>query len=131
LLAAQTTLASGLHELSFTGATAAMQVYAGDTLFAWVYLDKREPALGDPAGLERRLVLGAPRVLGRQHRHVRDQRDRRPLLCGPASRRRHWVKLSVPAAAVGLAGSAVSGMDFSLYDGRATWDAIGRSSASP
>ena len=42
-----------------------------------------------------------------------------------------WVKLSVPAAAVGLAGSAVSGMGFSLYNGRVTWDAIGRSSASP
>ena len=39
------------------------------------------------------------------------------------------MKLSVPASAVGLEGSAVSGMDFSLYGGRVTWDAIGRSSA--
>jgi len=32
---------------------------------------------------------------------------------------------------VGLEGSAVSGMDFSLYDGGVSWDAIGRSSSGP
>jgi len=37
----------------------------------------------------------------------------------------------VPASAVGLAGATVSGMDFALYDGGVTWDAIGRASASP
>jgi hypothetical protein len=36
-----------------------------------------------------------------------------------------WVKLAVPASAVGLEGKSVSGMGFTLYGGRATWDDIG------
>jgi hypothetical protein len=40
-----------------------------------------------------------------------------------------WVQLRVPASQVGLEGVTVSGMSFSLYGGRATWDAAGRLSA--
>jgi hypothetical protein len=40
-----------------------------------------------------------------------------------------WVKLSIPASAVGLEGATVSGLDLSLFNGRATWDAIGRAAA--
>jgi hypothetical protein len=36
-----------------------------------------------------------------------------------------WVRLEVPAAAVGLAGATVSGMAFTLHGGQASWDAIG------
>ena len=50
---------------------------------------------------------------------------------GPLPALGQWVKLSIPASAVGLEGAAVSGMDFALFDGRATWDAIGRSSSAP
>jgi hypothetical protein len=32
----------------------------------------------------------------------------------------------VPASAVGLEDAAISGMAFTLFDGRATWDAAGR-----
>jgi hypothetical protein len=35
------------------------------------------------------------------------------------------VRLEVPASAVGLEGTSVTGMAFSLYDGTATWDATG------
>jgi hypothetical protein len=128
-LAAQTVAASGLHEISFTGATAPMQVYTGDTLFAWVYLDSANPpseilvAWNDGSSWEHRAYWGADTITygtdgtaGRYH-------------AGPLPATGGWVKLSVPASAVGLAGSAVSGMDFSLYNGRVTWDAIGRSSA--
>jgi len=130
-LAVQTTLASGLHELSFTGATAAMEVYAGDTLFAWVYLDRANPpseillAWNDGSSWEHRAYWGANTITyGTNGTAGRYYAGALPAAGG-------WVKLSVPAAAVGLAGSAVNGMDFSLYGGRATWDAIGRSSASP
>jgi hypothetical protein len=130
-LAARTILAAGLHEISFTGATAPMQVYAGDTLFAWVYLDSANPpseilvAWNDGSSWEHRAYWGANTITyganGTAGRHY----------AGVLPATGGWVKLSVPAAAVGLAGSAVSGMGFSLYNGRVTWDAIGRSSASP
>jgi len=34
----------------------------------------------------------------------------------------------VPASAVGLDGHTLTGMNFVLYDGRATWDYAGKSS---
>jgi hypothetical protein len=93
--------------------------------------EQRQPALRDHAGLERRLVLGAPRVLGRQHITYGTNGTAGRYYAGPLPATGQWVKLSVPASAVGLEGSAVSGMSFSLYNGGATWDAIGRSSAGP
>jgi hypothetical protein len=37
-----------------------------------------------------------------------------------------WVQLKVPASQVNLEGSILNGMAFTLYNGRATWDAAGR-----
>jgi hypothetical protein len=37
-----------------------------------------------------------------------------------------WVKLSVPAAQVGLEGHMLNGMPFTLYNGCATWDYVGK-----
>ena len=45
---------------------------------------------------------------------------------GPLPATGQWVRLSVPAAQVGLDGKSVSGMAFALYDGRATWDSAGK-----
>ena len=128
-LAAETIAAPGLHEISFTGAAATMQVYPGDTVFAWVYLDGANPpseillAWSDGSSWEHRAYWGSNTITygtnGTPGRYY----------AGPLPAKGGWVKLSVPASAVGLEGSAVSGMDFSLYGGRVTWDAIGRSSA--
>ena len=41
-----------------------------------------------------------------------------------------WVRLEVPAAQVGLEGRTLNGMAFTLYGGRATWDAAGKASAT-
>ena len=130
-LAAQTITSAGLHELSFTGATGAMQVNTGDTLFAWVYLDSASPpseimlAWNDGSSWEHRAYWGANDITygtsGTAGRYN----------AGPLPATGQWVKLSVPASAVGLEGVTVSGMDFALYDGGVTWDAIGRGSASP
>src|SRR5262249_1479923 len=37
-----------------------------------------------------------------------------------------WVRLEVPASAVGLEGKTINGMAFTLYDGHATWDKAGK-----
>jgi hypothetical protein len=42
-----------------------------------------------------------------------------------------WIRLEVPASQVALEGTAVSAMSFTLYDGRVTWDAAGRNTATP
>jgi hypothetical protein len=44
---------------------------------------------------------------------------------GPLPPTGQWVRLEVPASEVGLDGAAISGMAFTLYDGRATWDSTG------
>src|SRR5206468_1150297 len=41
-----------------------------------------------------------------------------------------WTRLQVAASQVGLAGATLNGMAFTLYDGRAWWDAAGKSSSS-
>jgi hypothetical protein len=128
-LAAKTIVASGLHDLWFTGASGTMQVNTGDILFAWVYIDSANPpseimlAWNDGSSWEHRAYWGANTITdgtsgtaGRYH-------------AGPLPATGTWVKLTVPASAVGLEGSAVSGMSFSLFNGGVTWDAIGRSSA--
>ena len=47
---------------------------------------------------------------------------------GPMPAAGQWVQLQVPASAVALEGSTVSGMAFTLNDGRVTWDNTGKGS---
>jgi hypothetical protein len=44
---------------------------------------------------------------------------------GPLPPAGQWVRLEVPASSVALEGIVINGMSFALYNGRATWDAIG------
>jgi len=130
VLAMQTIAAAGLHENWFTGTSGPMQVQTGDTLFAWVYLDPANP----PA----EIMVGWNDGSSWEHRAYWGANDITYGATGTAGRYYggalpavgQWVKLSIPAGAVGLAGAAVSGLDLSLFNGRVTWDAIGRASAS-
>jgi hypothetical protein len=128
-LALQSIAAAGLHENWFTGATGTMQVAAGDTLSAWVYLD--------PASPPSEIMLGWNDGSSWEHRAYWGANDITYGNSGTVSRYHagalpaagQWVKLSVPASAVGLEGAAVNGLDLSLFDGRASWDTIGRAAA--
>jgi hypothetical protein len=131
-LAAQTNVALGLHELSFTGSTtAAMRVYSGDSLFEWIYLNSANPpsevlvAWYDGSSWEHRAYWGANSI------SYGTNKTTGRYYAGPLPAAGAWAKLQIPASAVGLEGAAVSGMDLSLYNGGVTWSAIGRSSASP
>jgi hypothetical protein len=127
--AAQTIVAAGVHEIWFSGASGTMQVAAGDTLNAWVYLDPANPPseimLGwnDGSSWEHRAYWGANAITygasGTAGRYY----------AGTLPAAGQWVKLSIPASAVGLEGATVSGLDLALYNGRASWDAIGRAAA--
>jgi hypothetical protein len=45
---------------------------------------------------------------------------------GPLPPAGQWVQLKIPASQVSLEGTAITGMAFTLYGGRATWDSAGR-----
>ncbi len=134
-LAHQSTLAAGFHQHYFRGATTPIQVPAGAILYTYVYLD--------PANLPRELFLtwNAGTLASPDWHHraywgedlidkgVNGTASRRYM--GPLPAAGQWVRLEVPASAVGLEGAAITGMSFGLYDGRATWDTAGILSPSP
>lgn len=124
-LAHQSALAAGVHQHYFTGATATLAVGAGDTLFAYVYLDPANPPSEvmlqwNDGTWEHRAYWGANLIAWGTDGTV----NRRYM--GPLPATGQWVRLAVPAAQVGLAGSTVTGIAFTLYDGRATWDFAGK-----
>ncbi|MEW6303034.1 MAG: Ig-like domain-containing protein [Verrucomicrobiota bacterium] len=131
VLAHQSAIAAGMHQHFFENATAALTVNSGDTLFAYVYLDPSNPPnevmlQWNDGSWEHRAYWGADNigwgVNGSASRYF----------AGALPPAGQWVRLAVPAAAVGLEGKTLNGMAFTLYGGRATWDYAGRdSSGSP
>ncbi len=125
----QSNLAAGLHEHWFTQATATLTVAVGDTLYAWVFLDPQNPPTElmllwhDGTSWEHRAYWGA------NHITYGTDRSAGRHFAGPLPATGRWIRLSVPARAVALEGATVSGMGFALFDGRATWDEAGRTTA--
>lgn len=126
-LAHQSSDSPGLHEHFFNFAADSLTLNAGDVLFTYVYLDPASPpkelmlSWCDGTSWEHRAYWGANDIdygqagTAAQH-HV-----------GPLPPAGQWVRLEVPASAVGLEGSSAQGMSFSMFDGMATWDATGKS----
>ncbi len=122
---------AGLHQHFFTGATDNLTIDAGDTLYAYVYLDPSNPPSEvmlqwfDPsapgAEWEHRAYWGA-NFIGWG---TDGQNSRRYVGALPAAG--DWVRLEVPASLLGLEGRAVTGMAFTLYGGAAAWDDAGKS----
>jgi len=121
----QSTLAAGFHQHYFTNAAAPLQVQAGDILYAYIYLDPDNPpsevmlSWYAGGGWDHNAYWGADLI----NVGVNGTNSRRFM--GPLPPTGQWVRLEVPASAVGLEGVAITGMAFSLYDGRATWDTTG------
>ncbi len=123
----QSNLAAGQHDHSFTSATQHMPINIGDTLFAYVYMDPANPPSelmlqwwdGQSADWSR-AYWGANNInLG-----VDGSTSRKYV--GPLPLAGQWVVLAVPASQLGLEGSSVNAMAFTLYGGRATWDKAGK-----
>jgi hypothetical protein len=121
----QSELASGLHH-HFAVWSAPKSVAAGDTLFAYVYLDPENPP---------RTVMLTWCAENWEHRAYWGENLTSEGTDGTASRRAigplppvgRWVRLEVPASLVGLENRGVIGMGFTLVGGRATWDRAGQS----
>jgi hypothetical protein len=124
-LAHQSESSPGLHFHFFAFAREPLAIGASDVLFAHVYLDPGNP----PRTVmltwctdtwEHRAYWGE-NLIGEGVDGSSGRRYMGPL--PPAGR---WIRLEVPASAVGLEGRHVHGMGFNLYDGRAAWDRAGK-----
>jgi uncharacterized repeat protein (TIGR01451 family) len=128
-LAHQSSIKAGLHQHYFTLANPAFAINTGDILVAYVYLDPAnvpsEVMLQWYDGTwEHRAYWGANLIaLGTNGTASRYSMGALPAVG-------QWVRLTVPASAVGLESRSLTGMAFTLYDGRATWDAAGKATAS-
>jgi hypothetical protein len=126
-LASQSNIATGEHQHYFTGATQRLTVDTGDVLIAEVYLDPANTPSEimlqwNNGSWEHRAYWGANKLgWGSNGTISRFNAGALP----PAGQ---WVRLQIPASQVGLEGSTLTGMAFTLYDGRATWDYAGKSS---
>ena len=118
---------TSLHQHFFTGATAQLPVNVGDKLFAYIFLDinslPREVMLQwhDGNSWEHRAYWGQDRI----DWGIDGTNSRRYM--GPLPKAGQWVRLEIPASLLGLEGSTLNGMAFTLDGGRATWDLAGKS----
>jgi hypothetical protein len=124
----RSTLETGIHQHYFTGAATPLAVDRGDSLFAYVCLDPANPPgevmlqWREGSSWQHRAYWGAGNISWGTAAGTASRRYMGPLPATGA-----WVRLEVPASAVGLEGAVVNGMAFTLYDGRATWDYAGKS----
>ena len=129
----QSSLGAGIHYHYFSDATATLTVNPGERLIASVFLNTANPPREimlewfDGTSWEHRAYWGG-NLLGGANLipwGTDGTASRRPMGALPAAG--HWVRLGVPANLVGLEGRTISGMNFILYDGQATWDYSGKS----
>jgi hypothetical protein len=130
-MAHQSNLYAGLHEHAFANAHDRLFLKEGDILYAFVYLDPVNPPSevmlqwSDGGGVEEdkwahRAYWGSNII----DRGVDGTESR--FCAGPLPTPGQWVRLKVPASAVGLEGHALNGMSFTLFGGQASWDRAGK-----
>jgi len=121
---------NSVHRHYFDGATSIMPIAGGDKLFTYVFLDSnnlpRELMLEwkDANSWEHRAYWGANRI----NSGADGTNSRRYM--GALPKAGTWVRLEIPASAVGLEGSTLDGMAFTLDAGRATWDLTGKATSN-
>ena len=126
----QSNIGAGLHQHFFDWASATLTINPGDFLIVYVYLDPTnvpsEVMLQwNDGSWEHRAFWGANNILN----GVSGTASR--FFAGALPQAGQWTRLEVPASQVGLEGSTLKGMAFTLYGGRATWDYAGKRPPAP
>ncbi|MFP5247531.1 MAG: discoidin domain-containing protein, partial [Thermoanaerobaculia bacterium] len=118
--------ASGTHNSCFTGATNGLKLQDGDVLFAYVLIDPCNPPrevmleFHDGTNWNYRAFWGENLIP-----HGSDQGPSR-LKWGLLPDAGQWVRLEVPVSVLGMEGKSVHGVAFTIYDGRAWFDRMGK-----
>ncbi|MCH8828829.1 MAG: PSD1 domain-containing protein [Planctomycetes bacterium] len=122
---AHTRTATGLSQHYFTGVKPGLKIAAGDQLFAYVFLDPKNPPKQimlqfNDGRWEHRAYWGANRIpWGRDKSPSRRYVGKLPVVG-------KWVRLSVSAQQVGLKpGSSINGWAFTQFGGTVHWDKAG------
>lgn len=121
------TLSDGRHQHYFQNAPTPLVINTGDVLVCYVLIDACKPPqeimlqwLDPVAGWEHRAFWGADLIpvgtLGTPSKRY----------MGVLPLGGQWVRLEVPASLVGLEGSSVTGMAFTMYGGQAWFDRAGK-----
>ena len=121
---------AGAQQHYFLGAATPLALGPGDTLFTYAYLDPKTPP---------REVMLQWNDGTWEHRAFWGEDLINFGTTGTTSRRRlgdlpapgQWVRLEVPADAVGLAGHGIGGLSFDQFDGKVTFDHSGVVHAVP
>lgn len=124
-VAHQSSMAPNTHQHYFSSASQTLTPAAGESLFAYVYLDPVNP----PSEVMLQWNDGTW-----EHRAYWGHNQINWGVDGTPSRHRmgdlppagQWVRLEVPAKLVGVEGRPLNGMAFTLFNGRATWDRAGK-----
>jgi hypothetical protein len=126
-LASQSTLRPGTHQNYFTGATTTLNVNTGDRLVAHVFIDPTNVPSQimlqwSDGDWEQRAYWGANDIsFGTDNTNSRRR-------MGPLPAVGQWVRLEVPASDIGLENKVIDGFAFTLHNGRATFDRVGKTS---
>ena len=117
--------AKGLSQHFFYGAKTPLNVAKGDTLFVYVYLDRKNPPKEimlqwNDGNWEHRAYWGQNLIpWGKNGTSSRRHMGKLP----PVGR---WVRLPVPAEYVGIKpGGKINGWAFTQFDGTVYWDKAG------
>lgn len=118
-----------LHQHFFHSSFETMRVNTGEKLFAYVYIDPAsQPTMiglqWNDGTWEHRAYWGSNSFPW----GVDGTNSRRFM--GPLPPAGQWVRLEVPASLVGLEGSTLNGLAFTLFGGRVTFDRAGKSTST-
>lgn len=125
-------LRAGMHRHFFDGATQTFTPGANELLGAWVCTDPDHPPRclmlewRDANGWEHRAYWGEDLLpAGRPNTGAHPFKVAAHYHVGPMPEAGRWLRLELAASLVGLAGRALNGMAFTLFDGRAAFGVSG------
>ncbi|NOX53593.1 MAG: DUF1553 domain-containing protein [Planctomycetes bacterium] len=124
--------AKGLAQHFFTGASPGLRVHAGDVLFAYVFIDPKDPPQQimlqfNDGNWEHRAYWGANKI-----DWGKDGTPSRRRISDTLPEAGRWVRLEVPIGRVGLKpGSVLNGWAFTQFGGTVYWDKAGIKSRVP
>ena len=116
---------TGITQHFFTGATEPLVINENDRLFAYVYLDPKNPPETiqlqfNDGTWEHRAHWGADKAF------LPGRKNASNMPMGPLPETGKWVRLEVPAATVGLKpGAKLNGWAFTQFNGTVHWDKAG------